>query len=57
MAKGNHHADAATKEAARGQPPDKSKVLLALETQVSQKQSPRSRRYAAWHLLSLLGRE
>ena len=31
VAKGNHHADAATKEAARGQPPDKSKVLLALE--------------------------
>ena len=31
VAKGNCHADAATKEAAQGQPPDKSKVLLALE--------------------------
>ena len=33
------------------------KAGIALAAQVSQKQSPRSRRYAAWHLLSLLGRE
>ena len=31
VAKGNRHADAAIKEAAWGQPPDKLKVLLALK--------------------------
>ena len=45
MTKGNHHTGAAIKEAAQGQPPDKLKVLLALEIPAASRYSPEEEKW------------
>ena len=40
VAKENHHTDAAAKQATRGQPPEKPKVLLAPEMSAAPRYSP-----------------
>ena len=45
VAKGNCHADAATKKAAWGQLPDKPKVLLALKIRVAPGYSPKEEKW------------
>ena len=45
VAKGNRHADAAIKEAAWGQPPDKLKVLLALKIRAAPRYSPEEEKW------------